>query len=126
MGFKDYIDDLRSFDFNGRMNRAKYWMYILYGFLLSWVIEFMLSMIVGIIGSEEVLLLSIVLSFVLYIVFAILTLPFTVRRLHDLNKSGWWYLIFLIPIINFFFGLYVGFFKGTDGTNQYGPDPLAK
>ena len=48
------------------------------------------------------------------------------KRWHDRGKSGWWTLIVLVPIIG---GLWIlvelGFLKGTDGTNQYGPDPLA-
>lgn len=47
-----------------------------------------------------------------------------VRRCHDLDKSGWWMLLGCIPVINFFFGIYLLFFAGTVGYNQYGPDPL--
>ena len=47
------------------------------------------------------------------------------KRWHDRGKSGWWTLIGLVPIIG---GLWMlielGFLKGTDGDNQYGPDPL--
>lgn len=51
-------------------------------------------------------------------------LAVTVRRLHDLGKSGWFYLIALIPIAGFIV-LLVWFCKqGTNGDNQYGPDPL--
>lgn len=46
-----------------------------------------------------------------------------IKRLHDINMSGWWYLIFLIPYINLIFGLYVLFADGTKGPNNYGPDP---
>ncbi|MBQ7198976.1 MAG: DUF805 domain-containing protein, partial [Selenomonadaceae bacterium] len=47
-----------------------------------------------------------------------------IKRLHDLDKGGLWVLIMLIPIVDFFFGLYLLFAKGTDGYNQYGADPL--
>lgn len=47
-----------------------------------------------------------------------------VRRLHDLDKSGWWNLIILIPYVDIIFGLYLTFAKGTDGDNKYGQDPL--
>ena len=47
-----------------------------------------------------------------------------IRRLHDLNKSGWWVLVFLIPYVNFIFSLYVWFAPGTKGVNRYGFDPL--
>ncbi len=43
-----------------------------------------------------------------------------IKRLHDLDKSGWLYLIGLIPIVNFFFAIYLIAFKGTTGDNKYG------
>ncbi|MCO5222871.1 MAG: DUF805 domain-containing protein [Thermomicrobiales bacterium] len=43
-----------------------------------------------------------------------------IKRLHDLDKSGWLYLLGIIPIVSFFFALYLIFFKGTEGDNQYG------
>ena len=51
-------------------------------------------------------------------------LAISVRRLHDLNKSGWWMLISFIPYVDVIFALYLLFAKGTDGPNQYGDDPL--
>lgn len=53
------------------------------------------------------------------------TLAVSVRRLHDTNRSGWWYLLVLIPIIG---GLILLIFFCTDGTpgdNRYGPSPKA-
>ena len=47
-----------------------------------------------------------------------------VRRLHDLNLSGWYYLAFLIPVVGVLFSLYVLFAPGTVGPNKYGADPL--
>ncbi len=43
-----------------------------------------------------------------------------IKRLHDLNKTGWLYLLGLVPIVNFFFAIYLIVWKGTDGNNQYG------
>ncbi|MGC4047625.1 MAG: DUF805 domain-containing protein [Armatimonas sp.] len=43
-----------------------------------------------------------------------------IKRLHDLDKSGWLYLLGIIPIVNFFFAIYLIAFKGTDGDNKYG------
>ena len=47
-----------------------------------------------------------------------------VRRLHDLDKCGWWMLLLIVPLVNLFFCLYLLFFKGTEGPNEYGDDPL--
>jgi uncharacterized membrane protein YhaH (DUF805 family) len=48
-----------------------------------------------------------------------------IKRWHDRGKSGWWMLIFFVPIVGWIWGgIELGFLKGTDGPNEYGPDPL--
>ncbi|MBR2775212.1 MAG: DUF805 domain-containing protein [Selenomonadaceae bacterium] len=46
------------------------------------------------------------------------------RRLHDIDRSGWFALIALVPVIGFFFSIYLFFAQGTVGSNQYGQEPL--
>ncbi len=46
-----------------------------------------------------------------------------VRRLHDVNQSGWWSLISLIPLINFLLLLYLVFAEGTPKKNRFGAKP---
>ena len=65
------------------------------------------------------------LSIFAIIVTAILTSFPQVKRLHDLDLSGWYYWLGLIPLVNLIFGLYVMFGRGTIGPNKYGPDPRA-
>ena len=48
-----------------------------------------------------------------------------VRRLHDLNKSGWWVLLFFIPIIGLIILIVWFATRGTVGANSFGEDPLA-
>jgi uncharacterized membrane protein YhaH (DUF805 family) len=51
---------------------------------------------------------------------------FAVRRCHDRDKSGWWCLVTLVPIAGQIWVLtQLGFREGTEGTNRFGPDPLA-
>lgn len=63
---------------------------------------------------------------VIYSLYALATflpgLAVTVRRLHDVGKSGWFYFIVLIPIIGAFWLLYLLIKEGDQGTNSYGPD----
>ena len=48
------------------------------------------------------------------------------KRFHDRNKSALWYLITFVPIVGFFWILIeCGFLKGTEGSNNFGPDPVA-
>lgn len=53
-------------------------------------------------------------------------LAVTVRRLHDQDKSGWWILISLIPLIGGIWLLVLYFIDGTPGPNRFGPDPKAR
>jgi len=110
----EFIQELKAFSFTGRLNRMRYWKYTGFLFLLNFAIAFVLNLLKLGGGIANVINLAL----------AIVALPFSVRRVHDLNRSGWWLLITIIPIINFLFCIYVGFFKGTDGDNDYGADPL--
>ena len=48
------------------------------------------------------------------------------KRFHDRDRKGWWVLIILIPIIGaLWLFVVLGFLKGTEGANRFGPDPLA-
>ena len=49
-----------------------------------------------------------------------------VKRYHDVDKSGWWVLILLVPVVGFvWFLIECGFQRGTSGPNRFGPDPLS-
>ena len=48
----------------------------------------------------------------------------SVRRLHDIGKSGWWVLLHLIPVIGFLVMLYFYLQPSEPGTNEYGPPPV--
>jgi len=66
------------------------------------------------------------LLYVVYILGIILpSIAVTVRRLHDVGKSGWWYFIVLIPIIGAIWLLVLLCTDGTPGANSYGPSPKA-
>ena len=55
-----------------------------------------------------------------------ISIAVAVKRYHDRNKSGWWVLIVLVPVIGgLWYLIECGFLRGTAGPNDYGPDPLA-
>ncbi len=100
------------FQFDGRINRAKWWL----GAVILWVVEGIIFAIV----RDNTGIVSLV-----SLVFLWPSLALGIKRFHDRDKSGWWVLIGLIPIIGFFWLLIeLGFLEGTKGPNQYGPDPL--
>ncbi|WP_137470881.1 DUF805 domain-containing protein, partial [Escherichia coli] len=47
----------------------------------------------------------------------------TVRRLHDTGRSGWWFILYFIPVIGDLVLLIFTVQKGNEGENQFGPDP---
>jgi len=49
----------------------------------------------------------------------------TIKRLHDINRSGWYSMILYLPIINIFFSFYLMFKRGDKETNRYGKNPFA-
>jgi len=49
-----------------------------------------------------------------------------VRRLHDIDRTGWWLLIALVPLVGAIVLLVFAVQAGTQGDNQYGPDPRAE
>ena len=56
-----------------------------------------------------------------------ISLAIAVKRYHDRDKSGWWVLIIFLPVIGgIWYLIECGFLRGTDGNNDYGPDPLAR
>lgn len=58
---------------------------------------------------------------IVYIACIYVSFIFTIRRLHDRNNTGWLSLLMLIPAVNFIFMIYLFAAKGTEGTNDYGP-----
>lgn len=61
----------------------------------------------------------VVWAFSLFLIY--LNIVLVVRRLHDLNKSGWIGLLLFIPVVQFFFMIYLLLASGTAGPNEYGP-----
>lgn len=100
--------------FNGRARRTEYWMFALINGVISLIllgIDFALG--IGFLKS----LYSLVVLVPSIAVF--------VRRLHDVNKSGWWLLIGIIPIIGAIWLFVLMVTEGDRQENQYGPNPKA-
>jgi uncharacterized membrane protein YhaH (DUF805 family) len=79
------------------------------------------QLVVGGVGSLIITFLNnwVVLQIPVVIIVSLTLLRSIVRRLHDLNRSEWWALLALVPIINVFMAIYLIFFKGTPGPNKY-------
>ena len=113
LAFKNYAT------FSGRSNRSEYWYFTLFSIIFL-ILVIVLDNVFGLAfeGSPYGPL------YVIYFLATILpSIAVTVRRLHDTNKSGWNFLISLIPLVGSLWLLVIMVSKGTDGENKYGPDP---
>ncbi len=122
--------------FAGRSPRKSFWLAILVMVVISWILQFIVfaifgaGMVVDPNASPEAQMAAVNAMWVpLGIVILITlwpTLAIYTKRWHDRNKSGWWTLILLIPLIGSIWLLVeLGFLRGTEGPNKYGPDPIA-
>jgi uncharacterized membrane protein YhaH (DUF805 family) len=101
--------------FDGRANRAEFWWFTLFNFIVNAVLNVLgqasdLFMVVGILYSLALLIPSIAVG---------------MRRLHDVNRSGWWLLISLVPCVGIIVLIVFFATEGDRGPNQYGPPPSA-
>lgn len=115
-----YIEVLRKYAiFSGRSRRKEYWFFVLFNILIS----IGLGIVDGILGTYSVES-SIGLFGCLYSLAVLIpSIAVTVRRLHDIDRSGWWILIFLIPIIGTIILLVFMILDGNSGSNRFGEDP---
>lgn len=97
----------------GRASRSEYWWFFLFNILLS-----------AAYGAISLIPVINIIGFIALIVFCIPSFCVGIRRLHDLNASGWFCLIWLIPLVGSIFMLIWFCQKGTTGPNRFGPDPL--
>jgi len=118
---KEFIKDL--FTWKWRWNRLKFWIYP-----LIWLIIFLpilwISVYFSILGSEILSNLLYIWILFLYAVMIYISVVANIKRLHDLDKSGWFAFIILIPFVSIGLLIYCGFFSWTKWENRFGPDPL--
>ncbi|GMQ61774.1 DUF805 domain-containing protein [Vallitalea maricola] len=118
------------FNFNGRLNRLRYFLYDIPLSIIMVIAYFIAMNKIIIDTSLTSTYIYIGIYYMILIICSISKLTLTVRRLHDLNKTGWLALIqllYLIPfirIVSGIFVLYLLFAPGTDGENKYGDNPL--
>ena len=105
--------------FSGRARRKEYWMFVLFSVIFS-IVAMLIDNMLGVTLGET----NYGYIYLLYqLVVLIPSLAVAVRRLHDTNKSGWFLLIAIIPIVGAIWLLVLMCLEGTTGPNKYGPDP---
>lgn len=115
-----YLKVLKQYaDFKGRARRKEYWMFVLFNFLF-----FIVFSITSAVVDLEAFAASIGVVMIVYLLAIIIPgLAVTVRRLHDIGKSGTWFFIYFVPVIGGIWLLVLLCTEGNRGPNQYGADP---
>ncbi|MFH6961199.1 DUF805 domain-containing protein [Flavobacterium plurextorum] len=106
-------------NFSGRARRSEYWYYT----LATIIVSIILSTLDNFAGLTFGLADSGILSSIYSLLVFLPGLGVLVRRLHDVGKSGWFFLIVLLPIAGVIWLLIVLCTEGNSGANAYGPDP---
>jgi uncharacterized membrane protein YhaH (DUF805 family) len=124
----------RYADFKGRSSRSEYWYFLLF-YLIIFII---LYSCVGKTAVDILLLgkslneaflggIGFFIVLILLIIFVLVSLipsiSITIRRLHDVGRSGWLYLIIFIPLVGWIASLILGFIDSEEGDNEYGANP---
>jgi len=119
MGFQEAVKAFFSnyTNFKDRSSRSAYWWPQLALAIVNYLIILPITMLV----SEG---FGSILSLIFMLAIIVPAIAVSIRRLHDLDKSGWWLLISLIPLIGAIVLIVFFVQKGTDGPNRFGSDPL--
>jgi uncharacterized membrane protein YhaH (DUF805 family) len=104
------------FEYKGRASRSAYWWFAL-AELIGWVGVLILA---AIFAAVHVPVLGILLYLAAAVAAFLLSLSLTIRRLHDQDKSGFWYFIAFVPFIGGIWLLVLTVLEGTPGPNRFG------
>lgn len=109
-----YLSVLKKYAvFDGRARRKEYWMFVLFNFIIIAVTE-TLDITLGTWG---------IITLLYTLAILVPSIAVSIRRLHDIGKSGWWILITFVPVIGGIWLLVLTCMDGTPGVNNYGPNP---
>ena len=109
-----YVGCLKNYaKFDGRARRKEYWMFCLGNIIIGFVLGFIL----GIIGAPTYI------GYIYSLAVLVPSIAVTVRRLHDIGKSGVWYFINFIPCVGSIWLIVLLCQDSMPGENEYGVNP---
>jgi len=113
--------------FSGRASRSEYWWWVLFVAIVSMVTQIVdgavLAPAMGFQAFQEGAGQPLSMIFSLGVLLP--GLGVSVRRMHDIDRSGWWLLIAFVPLVGILLLIYWFVQTGTTGTNRFGADPLS-
>ena len=108
--------------FYGRARRMEYWLFVLLYVLVS-IVTVLVDITFGLWLVDGEVVIGIV-STIYGLVLLLPSWAVLVRRLHDTGRSGWWVLLFFVPVVGVIVLMVFCCLRGDAGTNRFGPDPL--
>lgn len=109
--------NLKTNKFNGRANQSEFWYFMLFSFIVSTILFYI---DVSFLGYNPMNPTSRGVTQIIYGLLALIpSLSLTIRRLHDVNKSGW-NMLWSLTIVGIFYVLYLEIIKGSEEDNDYG------
>ncbi|WP_278235594.1 DUF805 domain-containing protein [Isoptericola sp. AK164] len=129
MGFGEAVKTVFSkyATFSGRARRSEFWWWALFLFLVNIVVSVVVAATGGYSINAETMMPEFGASYLLVVVVGLaLLLPnlaVTVRRLHDTDRSGFWWFIGLVPFVGPIVLLVFMVLEGSLGQNRFGPSP---
>lgn len=119
--YEDYeYNDAPFYARHGRIGRLRYIAYnLVLSFIATPIVAIIALICMGVFGTNSQIGIIVMIILCLPILFYIGFVPM-VRRLNDLNRSGWWVLLSFIPYVSVFLYLYLIFAPGNDYVNDYG------
>lgn len=115
-----YLKALKQYaDFKGRARRKEYWMFFLFNIIFA-ILAALIDNLVGTASPE----LGYGIFYGIYALAVLIPgLAVTVRRFHDVGKSGWMYFIILIPLIGVIWFMVLMVRDSESGSNKWGENP---
>lgn len=117
---------------NGRIGRKTYLVF----FVIMLLISVFCGIIQSVLGLDQTVYEengqviyntgAIIFNFITNSIITLIFIAPSVKRLHDVDKSGWFYLLILVPFVNLWIIYLLFFKKGTVGENRFGNDPITK
>lgn len=109
----------RKFSFSGRSNMSEYWVGIGSIYFIVSCVEVVLQLFAMVLPTKGVISVLLIMATIIGIILCFISIGLTVRRLHDIGKSGWWWFLNLIPLIGTII-LTLWLIRPAEEDNQYG------
>ena len=125
---------LKYLKFGGRATRLTYWLFGILQWFVLFATVFLVSQLFGtnldehgFAKLEDITRTGQIVAAVVSVTIVWVGVCVEVQRWHDRGKSGWWFWLFLVPVVGEIWTFVeCGFRRGTIGPNRFGPDPLAR